>query len=84
MIFILPPSLEVLEKRLSARATDPDDIIQSRIKQARDEIRKCDRYDYLIINDDLDTAVKEAEAVIISDRRKKDRVLSDVKQHLGI
>ncbi len=79
MIYILPPSLEVLQMRLRDRATDGDDVIAERLKKARDEIGNCGFYDYLIINDELKKAVKEAEAVILSGRCRKSRVFPMIK-----
>jgi guanylate kinase len=84
MIYILPPSLEVLEARLRDRATDEDEVIAERLKQAQDEIGNCGFYDYLIINDGLEKAVKEAEAVILSDRCRKSRVFRRIKEIFGL
>lgn len=84
LIYILPPSLDVLEKRLRARGTDDDHIIDARIKQALDELRNCDFYDYLIINDELEKAFSEAKAIILSDRCKKSRILPKVKEMFGL
>jgi guanylate kinase len=55
-IFIMAPSLAVLEKRLKQRATDTEDIINIRLKNARSEIDQKDFYDYIIVNDQLDKA----------------------------
>jgi guanylate kinase len=84
MIYILPPSLEVLEARLRDRATDEDEVIAERLKQAQDEIGNCGFYDCLIINDGLEKAVKEAEAVILSDRCRKSRVFPRIKEIFGL
>jgi guanylate kinase len=80
LIYILPPSLEILEKRLRERATDDDNIIDKRLKQAVDEIRKCSIYDYLIINDDLEEAVEKAVSIIQADSCRTSRVLPGVKE----
>lgn len=84
LIYILPPSLEVIEERLRARAADDDREIETRIKQVREELRDCVWYDYLIINNDLEQALKEAESIILADRRRNDRVLSEIKDMFGI
>jgi guanylate kinase len=55
-IFIMVPSFEVLEKRLKGRATDSEDIINMRLENARAEIEQKDFYDYIVVNDQLDTA----------------------------
>jgi guanylate kinase len=84
LIYILPPSLETLENRLKARATDSADVINKRIKKATDDLRNSEWYDYLIINDDLDKAVDEAEAIIISNRCRNSRRFPIVKEMFGI
>jgi guanylate kinase len=84
LIYILPPSLEVIEKRLRARAADDDVEIDTRIKQVREELRDCVWYDYLIINDNLEQALREAESIILSDRRRNDRVLPEIREMFGI
>lgn len=58
-VFITTPSLEELENRLKSRATDSLEIIENRIKNAKIEIEDMDKYDYLILNDDLEVAAKE-------------------------
>lgn len=64
VIFIEPPSVEELEKRLIARGTDSLEVIRERIKNAREELKNKHKYDYLILNDNVDTAyVKLKEAV---------------------
>jgi len=67
LIFVLPPSLEELEKRLKHRATEHEEAIRKRIDRAAKEIQNCQWYDYLVINDDLNHAIKEAESIIIAE-----------------
>ena len=66
-IFIIPPSLETLEKRLKGRGTDTDRAIEARLIRARQEYQEADFYDYLIINDDADKAAKELSAIILAE-----------------
>lgn len=73
-VFILPPSIAILEERLRKRGTDREEIIAKRMKMAREEIANCDWYDYLILNDDIDAAVKSLEAVIIAEKLRPKRV----------
>ena len=80
LIFILPPSYGELEKRLRARATDEENVIQSRLHKARQELKECVHYDYLIFNEDLDRAVAETEAVITANRCKRACRLSEVER----
>jgi guanylate kinase len=63
-IFILPPSLSELERRLRDRRTDSDEVIERRLGDARSDIGRWTEFDYVIINDDLDRAVSELEAVL--------------------
>ena len=66
MVFVIPPSIEVLLKRLRSRGTESEEVIMRRITQAKPECTSMDRYEYSVINDDLDTAVKEMYAMIQS------------------
>ncbi len=84
LIFILPPSYGELENRLRQRATEEEGAIQSRLQKARREIMECVHYDYLIVNDDLDKASREAEAVITANRCRKTNRLPDVEKTLQI
>ena len=63
-IFILPPSLEALKRRLTARGTDRPDVIERRLAEARTEIAACLAFDWIIVNDDFETARDELTAVI--------------------
>ncbi|MFZ5446960.1 MAG: guanylate kinase [Myxococcota bacterium] len=74
-IFILPPSMEELERRLRSRGTDAEEVIQRRMLQARSECeRGASTYDYLIINDRLDDAFQQLRAIVISERARRGRV----------
>jgi guanylate kinase len=84
LIFILPPSREALEKRLRGRATEKEEAMQSRLRKAHRELAECVHYDYLIINDILDKASREAEAVIIAGRCRKTNRLSEVEKTLNL
>ena len=64
LIFILPPSMEELKNRLINRGTDSKESIEGRLDIAKDEIKTSKVYDYKIVNDDLDNAVKELEKII--------------------
>ncbi len=63
-VFILPPSMEVLEKRLRGRASDTEEVIQRRFQAARREIDHYALFDYLIVNDDLDVSVATLAAIV--------------------
>ena len=64
MIFITPPDAEELTRRLTARGTDTEEIIRSRLRQAVEEADGMDCYDYIVVNDDLDTCVKDIHTLI--------------------
>jgi guanylate kinase len=72
-LFIAPPSLTELEKRLRGRGTDPEETVQLRLRNARREMEDAARYDYLVINDQLDEAVEVLRAVVIAERCKARR-----------
>lgn len=84
LIYVLPPSLEVLEKRLRERATDNERAINTRLEKAFKELKKCARYDYIVVNDDLDKVVREVESIIVSERCRKSRMLPKVKEMFGL
>lgn len=67
-IFILPPSQEALLQRLTNRGTDSDDIIEGRMREAVNEMRHYVEYDYLVINDDFDTALSDLKAILRANR----------------
>ena len=75
MIFIIPPSLEELERRLKGRGTDTERAIEARLIRARQEYQEADFYDYIIINDDADKAARELSAIILAEHcRAADRM----------
>ena len=62
-VFVLPPSVEELERRLRSRGTDSDEVIERRLKDALSDMSHWREFDHVIFNDDLDTAVADLEAV---------------------
>lgn len=83
-IFVLPPSMEELERRLRDRQTDSDETIRRRMLAARSEIeRGIASYDYVVVNDDFERAYSELRSVVVAERCRRGRV--DVsKLGLGI
>ena len=69
-VFVLPPSLEELERRLRGRGTEEEEVIQKRLRIAREEIALADRYDFVIVNSRLEEAVKSLELVLEAGRRR--------------
>ena len=84
LIFIVPPSLEVLEARLRARGTDNEEVIEARLKRAMDEIAQCGRYDYVVVNDELEQAISEVQAIILAERCKTERRGPIIKELFGL
>jgi len=72
-VYIMPPSMRELERRLRGRATDSEEIIQKRLSLAREEMAYADRYDYVVVNDDLHAAFEEIRAIILAERLKVER-----------
>lgn len=72
-IFILPPSASELEARLHSRAKDSEDVIAGRMAKASDEISHWAEYDYIVINDDLDTSHRAITAILSAERLKRRR-----------
>ena len=72
-VFIYPPSWEVLEQRLRGRGTDSDEVIQTRMENARWEISFAEKYDYFILNDDLDKALVKMKEILIAERCRRIR-----------
>ncbi len=66
-IFILPPSLTELERRLRDRRTDTPEVIERRLRDARSDMAHWDEFDHVIINDDLDDAIVALEAILAGD-----------------
>jgi len=63
-IFLLPPSLEELDRRIHARATDDEATIKKRLQNARDEIAVANQYQHRVVNDDLDRAIAEIREIV--------------------
>ena len=72
-IFILPPSMTELRARLERRAEDAKEVIDKRLANAREEIRRWQAYDYVIVNDDLDKSYKQVTAIIAAERLRRER-----------
>ena len=82
-IGILPPDWESLRGRLTARARDSREEIERRLAAARLEIRELGNYDYLVVNDDLETAVRKVEWIVRARRLRRERTIGAVGRILG-
>lgn len=72
-IFIMPPSIEELDRRLNGRGTDSADIIARRMQDAVSEMRHYPEFDYVVINDDFDAALHQLHAIFVANRLKLDQ-----------
>ena len=69
-VFVLPPSAEVLEQRLRGRSKDSEDQIRKRLEVACREVSDFAQYEYVVVNDELDTAVSRLEAIVLAERAR--------------
>ncbi|MDH4188857.1 MAG: guanylate kinase [Betaproteobacteria bacterium] len=74
-VFILPPSLNELERRLRARGQDAEEVIRRRLESARDELPHAAEFDYVIINNDFDDAKRDLKAIVRAERLRATRQL---------
>ena len=72
-VFILPPSTSALEQRLNTRAQDPPDVIAGRMSKAVEEISHWAEYDYVVVNEDLETAIESVRSVLRAERLRRER-----------
>ncbi|WP_420962226.1 guanylate kinase [Brucella sp. IR073] len=72
-IFILPPTMRELQQRLNRRAEDTPDVIETRLRNARFEIEKWSKYDYIVINEDLNRSYASVKAIVSAERLRRDR-----------
>ncbi|MDO7633943.1 MAG: guanylate kinase, partial [Paracoccaceae bacterium] len=72
-IFILPPSISELERRLRDRGQDSDEVIRARMAKSQDEISHWAEYDYVVVNDNVETSLTQLIAILQAERLKRDR-----------
>jgi len=78
LVFLLPPSAEVLETRLRNRGEDSEDQVRRRLQVAREEVRAVAEYDYVVVNDELDACVDRLRAIVMAERAKPDVMAGEV------
>lgn len=83
-IFIVPPSLEELNRRLVTRATDAPEVIEKRMSKALSEISHYNEYDYVIVNDDFDERLLNMRSIILSNRQKTDKQKHYITEKFGL
>jgi guanylate kinase len=72
-VFVLPPSMQELKARLERRAEDTPEVIERRLRNAREEIAQWGKYDYLLVNDDLQCTFEELKAILGAERLRRER-----------
>ena len=72
-VFILPPSIAELERRLRSRATDSEEVVQARMERARAEISHWDAYDYVVINEDVNDCFAKVREILDAERMRRQR-----------
>lgn len=72
-VFVLPPSVQELERRLYARARDPEDVVRSRMAKAADELSHWAEYDYIIVNHDIDQSLSDVQSILNAERLRRER-----------
>lgn len=80
LIFIVPPSLEVLRRRLWERQTETEEALKRRLESARKEIKNCKKFDYIVINKDLKSALSEILAIVTATKATRDRKWPQIKK----
>ena len=85
-VFILPPSIPELERRLRARAQDSDEVIEGRMQKSRDEISHWPEYDFVLVNDDLEATFEKLVTIITAERLRLSQQpdLVDIVRRLNI
>jgi len=83
-IFILPPSIEALRHRLSARGQDSAEIVERRMQDAMAELSHFSEYDYLVVTDDFDAALDDLRSVMRAQRLKQNRMLAWVETAFNV
>lgn len=85
-VFILPPSVEELERRLFARAQDSEEVVRKRMAKATSEMSHWDAYEYVIVNEDIDQSVASVKAILRAERLKRRRQngLFDLVRSMGV
>ncbi len=72
-VFIFPPSMEELHRRLTSRGTDTTEVIDARMARAANEVSHWDGYDYVLVNDDVDSCIRGVKTILAAERLKRSR-----------
>ena len=82
-IFIMPPSMQELERRLRGRGTDSEEAILNRLEIAKSELRRAEEYDFIVENDELENAVEDVVSIITAQLLKTDKMKNKIKEVIG-
>lgn len=82
-IFIIPPSLEELERRLRGRGTETEESFKERFETAKDELSRAEEYDYVVINDDIELCTKQVSRILETEKLRYSRMENIVKNILN-
>ncbi|MDF9295812.1 guanylate kinase [Geobacillus stearothermophilus] len=83
-IFLAPPSLTELEKRIIGRGTESKELIENRLRAAKEELEMMDAYDYVVENDEVELACERIKAIVIAEHCRRERVAERYKRMLGV
>lgn len=78
-VFVMPPSFEVLERRLRGRSKDSEEAIQRRLQVARDEVAAFTEYDFVVVNDEVTAAVDRLRSIVVSERARLQRMRGEAE-----
>jgi guanylate kinase len=78
-VFVMPPSFAILEQRLRGRSKDPEEAVQRRLRTARAEVAAYVEYDYVVVNDELDTCVDRLRSIVIAERARLRSTRGDIE-----
>src|SRR5699024_12218055 len=73
-IFLAPPSLKALEERIRSRGTEEESVVQSRLEEARKELKQIHLYDYMVINKSVNQATVDIQSIMTSEHLRRDRM----------
>jgi guanylate kinase len=83
-IFLMPPSLSELKNRIVTRGTESEELIENRLKVAKEEIEMMDAYDYVVENDKVELAVERIKAIVMAEHCRRERVSARYKKMLEV
>jgi guanylate kinase len=79
-VFVMPPSFDILERRLRGRSTDAEEVMQRRLRTARNEVAAFSEYDYVIVNDELEACVDRLRAIVLAERARLQAVRAEAER----